>query len=327
VGKAKQIKWNQRAASSVILVSGPEDFLAARVVRAVREELRSHNPGLEVSTIDGADYESGQLIELTAPSLFDEPRLVIIEGVERCSDALIEDGLAYLSDLNSESTVIFRHSSGVRGKKLLDALRSSDEVTEVSCEKLAKEADRTAFAAEEFKALGKRISNGALRDLVAAFGDDNAGLAAACSQLAQDATESIDEKVVERYYGGRVEVDNFKVIDAATAGQTGELLVLLRHAFGSGQDPVAMVGAIAHKVRIMAKLLNNRSITAAQLGSSPWIVDKARRDLNGWTEAGMAAVVSEVARTDAATKGAERDPQFAVERLLLLISRKGQSLG
>ena len=325
--KARVVKWNQAVVGSIVLVSGPEDFLASRVQRFVRDSLRANNPQIEISQLDAAEYESGRLIELTAPSLFDEPRLVIIDGVERCSDALIEDGLAYLTDPNSESTVVFRHASGVRGKKLLDALRNSSAVVEITCDKIAKEADRINFATEEFKRLDKKITHAALRDLVAAFGDDSAGLAAACAQLAQDVAEAIDEKVVERYYAGRVEVDNFKVVDAAAAGNSGEMLVLLRHAFGSGQDPISLVGAIAHKVRLMAKLLNNRSATAAQLGANPWAFDRARKDISGWTEDGMAEVIQEVAKADAAVKGAERDPQYAVERLLLLISRKGVRLG
>lgn len=327
MGKAKQLKWNQSGKAPVYLVSGPEDFIAARVIRSIRDSLRAANPQIEHSQVLASEYEAGRLIELTAPSLFDEPRLVVIEGVETCTDALIEDGLSYLGDMNEESTVVFRHSSGVRGKKLLDALRANDSVIEYTCDKIAKENDRVAFALEEFKTAGKKVTNAAVRDLVASFGDDTAGLAAACGQLVQDVAETIDEKVIEKYFGGRVEVDNFKVIDAAAAGHVAETLVYLRHAFGSGQDPVAMIGAIAHKTRVMAKILNNRSVTASQVGAHPFVFDKARRDVAGWTEEGMARVIQQVAVTDAAVKGGERDPEFAVERLLLLIARKGQQVG
>jgi DNA polymerase-3 subunit delta len=324
VAKAKQVKWNQVSNAPVVLVSGAEDFLAARAIKSLRDSLRGKNPQLEISEVEAAEYESGRLIDLTTPSLFDEPRLVIINGVEKCSDALIEDGVAYLSDINAESTVVFRHVSGVRGKKLLEAIRSAEKSLEVVCDKLVKEPDRLAFAQDEFKAAAKKISNIAVRNLVSAFGDDAAGLASACQQLIQDVPGDIDEALVERYFGGRVEVDSFKVIDAATAGDVGQALTLLRHSLGSGNDPVALVGAIAHKVRLMAKHLNNRGATGGQLGNAqPWAIDRARRDLVGWTEAGMANVIIELARCDAATKGAERDPSFAVERLLLLIARKG----
>jgi len=38
----------------------------------------------------------------------------------------------------------------------------------------------------------------------------------------------------------------------------------------------------------------------------------------------MANVITEVARADAASKGAERDAEFAVERLLILIANRGK---
>lgn len=327
VAKAKQVGWNQKVSAPVILLSGAEDFLASRVLRSLRENLRSVSPQLEISEVDASEYESGRLSELASPSLFDEPRLVIISAVERCTDALIEDGLAYLSDINAETTVVFRHSSGVRGKKLLDAIRNCDQAVEVTCEKIIKEGDRINFATTEFKNANRKATSAAIRDLVAAFGEDTAGLAAACNQLLQDSADTIDEKLVDKYFGGRVEVDSFKVVDAAIAGDAATALTLLRHALESGQDSVTMVGAIAHKVRMMGKAINNRSVTNAQLGTnSAWVADRARRDVAGWTERGMANVIAEVAKADAAAKGAERDPHYALERLILLISRKGIAL-
>jgi DNA polymerase III subunit delta len=325
VGKAKQVNWSEAGVAGVVLVAGAEEFLAARAVKKIKEALFSTYPGLEVSELEGAEYEAGRLIDLTAPSLFGEPRVVVVSGLERCTDALIEDGLAYLADPTEDCTVIFRHASGVRGKKLLDSIRGNDQALEVSCEKITKEADRIGFVGNEFKSLGKQVSNGAVRALVAAFGDDVAGLAAACAQLSQDVTESISEDTVQKYFGGHVEVNNFQLVDAALAGDSSTALTLLRQSLSAGGEAVTLVSAVAHRMRTLAKLMNNRSATAAQLGMQPWMMDRARRELSGWTETGMAAVIQEVARVDAAAKGAERDSEFALERLFLLILRKGMN--
>ena len=324
MSKSKQIGWNEPIESSIVLISGPEDYLASRAIRGYREKLKVKNPLLEISVIDGSQYESGRLIDLTTPSLFDEPRLLIIENVERCTDALIEDGVAYLQEPNAGSSVLFRHSSGVRGKRLLDALKASGQVSVVLCEKLGKDQERIDFAAAEFKLAGKKISNAALRSLVDAFSEDVAELGSACQQLIQDVTDSIDEKVVERYYGGRIETSTFKVADAAVAGDAGGALTLLRHLLSSGQDPVAIVSGIATKTRNLAKLYQNRAVTAQQLGVAPWVLDKTRRETAGWKDDGLARVIQEVAIADAAAKGAERDVVFALERLVLLIAHKGQ---
>jgi DNA polymerase III subunit delta len=323
VGKAKQVNWSQAASAGVTLVSGAEEFLASRVVRAIKLNLSAANPMLEVSELEGAEYEAGRLIELTTPSLFGEPRVVVVNGLERCTDALIEDGLAYLADPTDDCTVIFRHASGVRGKKLLDAIRGTDAAIEITCEKITKEADRIAFATGEFKTLKKQAANGAIRAIVAAFGDDVAGLAAACAQLSQDVAESVDEDTVQKYFGGHIEVNNFQLVDAALAGDASTTLSLLRQTLSAGAEPITLVSAVAHRMRTLAKLLNNRSATAAQLGMQAWMMDRARRELGGWTEDAMAAVIQEIAKVDAAAKGAERDSEFAIERLFLLILNKG----
>ena len=161
---------------------------------------------------------------------------------------------------------------------------------EIVCAELKRESDKQDFAAAEFRAAGRRISPGALRALVAAFSDDLAELSAACRQLIADAPDEITEAVVARYYGGRVETNAFAVADAAIAGRHGEALVALRHALDSGADPVPMVAAFAMKVRTMAKVSGVRGggpQVASSLGLAPWQVDRARRDLAGWTDEGL----------------------------------------
>jgi DNA polymerase III subunit delta len=52
---------------------------------------------------------------------------------------------------------------------------------------------------------------------------------------------------------------------------------------------------------------------------APWQVDRARRELSGWTDAGLARAILALAEADAAVKGAGRDPVFAVERAVLTV--------
>ena len=323
MSKAKTVSWNEIKATPLVLVFGGEDFLATRSIRLLRDHLRAEAADLEVTEIDATEYVAGQIFNVTSPSLFNEPRLVIINSVERCTDPLIEDGIAYLANPTSDTVVILRHTgSSVRGKKLLDALRSSAIVTEVSCTDIpAKE--RPAFVAAEFRDANRKVTPGAIRALCEAFESSLAELSSACQQLVQDSKDVIDEELVDAYYGGRVEASAFKVCDLAIAGEAGEALIMLRHAISTGVDLVPLIAAFAAKIRQMAKIYRNNSITANQLGVAPWLFDKVRRETNAWTEDGLAAVVAEMARCDAAAKGAERDPDFAVERLILLIANRG----
>jgi DNA polymerase-3 subunit delta len=333
-GKAKaavaipQLAWNQVRPAPVVLVSGTETFLAERAIRQLRDFLRLEDPSLEISDIQADSYAPGELLTLASPSLFGEPRMIRVASVEKCSDVFLVEALDYLRNPADDTYVVLRHGGGVRGKKLLDAIRSGQGgAVEVVCTELKKDTEKYEFASAEFSAAGKRVTASALRSLVAAFSDDLAELSAACQQLISDASAEITETTVDRYYGGRIETNAFKVADSAIAGRRGEALITLRHALSSGADPVPIVAAFASKVRTMAKLFGARGGSgqlAAQFGLAPWQVERAQRDLRGWSDDGLARCIEALAATDADVKGGGRDPVFALERLIGVIARRGE---
>ncbi len=255
--------------------------------------------------------------------------MIRVANVEKCTDIFLDEVLAYLDSPAEGCYLVLRHNGGVRGKKLLDAIRSGrGGGVEVVCTELKKDAEKYEFAAAEFQSARKRVTPSALRALVNAFSDDLAELSAACRQLSADGIDEITEATVDRYYGGRVEASAFAVADAAIAGRQGEALVTLRHALSSGADPVPMVAAFAMKIRTMAKVYGTRGgggQLASELGIAPWMVDRARRDLAGWDEAGLVATIQALAEADAGVKGGSRDPVYTLERLVGLVSARGRS--
>ncbi len=323
-----QLTWRQVRPAPIILVSGTEGFLADRALRSLRDTLRAEDPSLEVNDLEADGYAPGELLTLASPSLFNDPRLIRVTNVEKCTDAFLTETLGYLESPADDTYLVLRHAGGVRGKKLLDAVRGGlGGGIEIICSELKKDTDKLDFAAAEFSDAGRRVTASALRALVSAFSDDLAELASACQQLLEDSSEEITEVTVEKYYSGRVETNAFRVADAAIAGRHGEALVLLRHALASGADPVPMVAAFASKLRTMAKLSGVRGSSmqlAQQFGLAPWQVDRAKRDLQGWSEAGLGRSIELLAETDAQVKGGGRDPVFALERMVGAISRRGE---
>ncbi len=322
-----QLGWDAIRPASVVLVSGPEEFLADRAIRMLRDTLRAEDPSLEVSDVEADAYGPGELITLASPSLFGEPRLIRAMNVEKCTDAFITETLDYLRTPADDTYLVLRHGGGVRGKKLLDAVRGGlGGGIEIVCADLKKDTEKFDFAAAEFSAEGRRITSGALRALTSAFSDDLAELAAACQQLLADSAEEITEATVEKYYSGRVETNAFRVADTAIAGRHGEALILLRHAIASGADPVPIVAAFASKLRTMAKIAGSRGPAgqlAQQFGLAPWQVDRARRDLQGWNDEGLGRAIELLAETDAQVKGGGRDPVYALERMIGIVSARG----
>jgi DNA polymerase III subunit delta len=321
-GAPTGLEWHEAAPAPVVLVSGSESLLAERAVATVIAAVKEREPDVEVTRLQGAGYTAGTLGVVASPSLFGEARVVVVEGVEAATDALVADGLAYVAAPEQDVVLVLQHGGGQRGKKLLDAVRSSGAPV-VVCEPIKKDADKTAFVTAELRRAGRRGDASGVRALVEAVGADLRELAAACAQLAADTSGVIGADVVARYYGGRIEATGFRVADAAIAGETGQAVALLRHALATGADPVPLVAALAAKLRVLAKVAASRGRSAnavRDLGLAPWQVDRARKDLARWTPEGLASAITAVAQADAEVKGAGRDPVFAVERAVLRVA-------
>lgn len=313
----KTLSWNQAQAFALVIVSGSEQYLASRAISRVKHDLRSAQPDLEVDEIPEGEYANGLLFSLASPSLFGEARLVVIHGA---AEELAADMERYLQEPNPNCTVIVRLPNlvGHNGKF---KTKFSKQAVNVACEELKKDSDKLAFISGEFQARNVAVDPQAARLLLQAFANELGELGAACSQLASLGKPKVTKEDVEVTFGGRVETNSFKIADAAMAGNAAEAIRLFRHGSATGIDPVALTAALAMRVRQLARLFNDRNSNAAALGMAPWQVDKARKELVGWSEQELVELVQLVAKTDADVKGASRDPEYSVERLLLAMAR------
>ena len=264
-----------------------------------------------------------------SPSLFGGSTAIVVHDLDEAPDELQEDLLAFLAAPAPEVTLVVIHKTGQRGKKVLDTIKKSQSRV-VEAPAIKSDRDKTEFAMHEFRRAGRKASPDAVRALVEAVGKDVRELAAACQQLVADTTGTIDEQLVARYHGGKVEASGFRVADAAVAGNPGEALRLLRHAIATGVDPVPIVAVLAQQLRQLVKVgaagRGRSADVARDLGMAPWQVDKARRGLSGWGPEGLADSIQAVALADFEVKGGGRDPVYAVERAILTItaSRNGR---
>ncbi len=310
--------WNQVEIHPLVLVTGNESYLASRAIAGIKSKLREQYPDLEVTEIADGEYSPGLLFTVAAPSLFAEPRLVIINSA---SEGLVEDLTQIQAEPVENCTVVVRLPNAVgHNGKVKTAIGPKSLV--VLCEELKKDAEKADFVKSELQALGKKIDAAGLKALLAAFNQDLAELGGACSQLATSTAATITLDIVEQTFQGRVETNAFKIADAALAGNAAEAIRLFRHGFTTGIDPVALSAALTMKIRQLARLFNDRNASPGALGMQPWQLEKARRELSGWEESQLIKLVQLAAQTDADVKGASRDPGFSIEKLLFAMARK-----
>ena len=306
----------------LVLIQGAEALLADRAI----SQIISASPQATITTLTADEVELGTITDSLAPSLFGDARIVVIKEIQDLTAECTEEVIEYLTNPDESLNLVLWHKGGVKGKALVDKVKKAGAQL-IAVEAIKKDSDKAEFVRTEFKRLGRKISTEAVQALIDSLGSDLRELGGACSQLASDvaAGKVIDESDVADYQQGRIETTGYDVADAVLEGKTALALISLRNAINTGTDPVLIVSAIAASIRTMAKVSGtSRGLKsfdlASQLGLPPWQIDKARRQLSGWSENALARSVIVLAQADADIKGAAADPAYALERAIITIS-------
>ncbi len=307
---------------AVTLVSGPETLLAERAVRGLTQQALAERPDASVTELEGAGVTAGSLNEATGGSLFAADSVVVIDPVSEVPADLYDTLAGYVGARMDDLALILVHPGGVKGKRLLDALKKA-KVSTIDCPTI-KAWELAQFAANEARHQGGRIDAGTAARLVESLGSDARAVAGAIRQLLDDTDDRvITEAAVRRYFTGRADVTSFTVADHVMAGRRNEALGALRWALDTGVAPVLVTSALANALRQQGRytdLAGQRmrdGDVAREIGVPPWKVKDLVRLSRDWTPRGLADALRRVAAADAAVKGAAADPAYALERLVI----------
>lgn len=309
---------------TVTLIQGPESLLAERAVHALLSRAAQERPDATVSRVNAGDLDRGALAEITAPSLFSTAAVAVIERLPELPPDLADDLAALAEQPGEDLVLVLVHEGGAKGKAVLDRLRAAKvEVVEAP---QVKPWELPQFVAGEVRRHDARIDREAADALVAAVGSDLRGVAAAVTQLLAD-TEgaTITATDVGRYFAGRAEVSGFAIADHCLDGNREAALGNLRWAIETGVAAVLITSAVASGLRNLAKYLGARderlrdAELARRIGVPPWKLRDLSRQSRGWSSAGVARAIRSAAAADAAVKGAEGDPEYALESLVMRV--------
>lgn len=313
----------------VTLVTGPEEFLNERAVEEVRRAVLAADPEAEVSDTVGDQLSPGSLGELAAPSLFSTTRCVVVRRLEDAPDDVHDGLLAYATSSDPDIALVLVHSGGQKGTGLLGRLRKLPAVREQRSEAV-KGGALPQFVQAEAARHRARMDPDAASHLVEAIGADLRALAAAADQLSHDFPgEPLTADIVRRYFSGRAEVKGFEIADHALAGRTAPAMEQLRWALETGASGPLLTGSFASAVRGLARFVSARrglrdDDLAREVGVPTWKLKVLRQQARGWEATGLSTAIRAVAAADAAVKGAAADPAYALEQMVLTISRARQ---
>ncbi|QOL33881.1 DNA polymerase III subunit delta [Bifidobacterium lemurum] len=266
-----------------------------------------------------------------SPSLLSDVSVVKLLNVqnadEKLADALVDYCKQACADPAGSSVVICQHEGGVKGKRLIDQLvkagAGKEEVPDL------KRADaQLNFVLQRFDRHGRRVDPMAAQQLVSVLAGKTGELAAMCDQLCFDFDDNpMGLNRVNQYLTANPQVTGFNVADKAMEGRAADAIVMMRSAVEQGIDPIALIGALAMKLRTMAKAsaVKAGTISQAEAKTNPWVLKNAMRQLSGWTSEGLGRCIRTLAWADEQSKTNGGDPVYALEQSIMLIAGKGRS--
>ena len=315
------------------LVVGGDAYLNELNAKDVRDSIRLKYPEAEILTLDASVANSYAFDEAIGPSLLGDETIVVVNDIQNADDSLVEaiESFAKSYSINDSSSqnnrwVIARHEGGLKGKSVITRLtRAGAHVINVP--DMKKPAAQLNFVMSIFERSSRSIEPQAAQRLVAVLGNKTDELASLCSQLCYDFDENpISLKTVDKYLVSDPQVTGFFVADKAVAGRTGEAVLAARTAINQCVDPIALIGALAAKMRIISKAIavRNGEISQAEAKVNPWALNIAMKQLAGWYSDGVCECVKCLAWADEQCKGGSSDANYALEKCIMLIASRGK---
>ena len=313
------------------LVYGGDSYLNDRTVRDLKHNAQQRHPDAEVIELDAANTDHYAFDEAVSPSLLSDRSIVIVSNLQNADEKLGDAMIAYCKQAckhpDDASVVICQHEGGIKGKRLVEQLAKAGAYKDAVAD-LKKSEAKLNFTMQCFERHKRRVDPMAAQQLVAVLGDRIGELAAMADQLCFDFDDdpmTIDR--VNQYLTANPQVDGFRVADLALSGRTADAIIAMRSSVEQGTAPIALIGALAMKLRTMAKASAVRAgtISMAEAKTNPWVLKNATRQLSGWTSSGMSACIQMLAWADEQSKTNGSDPIYALERAIELISRKGRA--
>lgn len=310
------------------MVVGSDPYLNEMSRRDWQQRARQLMPDADVVQLDAATTSRYAFDEAVSPSLLAESSIVMMENLQLADEDLTQAMVSYCKDVASADApcvVICGHEGGVKGKRVLDQLAKAGAYKDPVPDLKTAEA-KLNFVMAMFERLHRRVEPAAAQQLVAVLGERTGELAAMCRQLCFDFDDDpITLALVNQYLTGNPQVTGFAVADAALAGRTSEAIITMRQAIEQGIDPIALIGALAMKLRTLAKASAVKSgvISQAESKTNPYILRKSMALLSGWTSVGLGTCIQALADADEQCKTNGGDPIYALEQAIVLIGARG----
>ncbi len=231
----------------VRLVWGEDAFLVREAALAAFGDLRP-------TEVDADEWQGGELQNLATPSLFGEPRGLLITDARSLRKEAMSELAAYLELPDPQAPLVIACQVAERGKPpaALDRLiKAVGTVTHVA---IARK-DLEGWVVQRAAAVQMQVSVPAARALVEALGEEPGALAGAIQQLASAYPgERISPVIVAEQFRGLGDQKVWDLCDRAFGRDLAGAIRSLRSLEEGRDDPLKVLGGVSSRLRDLIKV-------------------------------------------------------------------------
>jgi DNA polymerase-3 subunit delta len=304
--------------ASVFLLWGEDPFL-------LREAAAEVLGDVQPVEVDAAEWQGGETSDLATPSLFGEPRALLVTGVRSLPETGLTELRTYLANPAPDAPLVLLAAVGERAKAPAALAKLVDPVGQIREIKVARK-DLAGWVARRASVREVELAPDAAAALVASIGEDPAALDQALVQLSTAFPgERVTADVVARQFRGLGDQHTWDLCDRAFRRDLPAAMRSLRTLTETRAEPIMILGAIASRLRdlLRVRALPERmspSETARTAGLRfEWKARAYRDQARRFTLDELVAIHEQVVEADRLLKSAGADAAVVV--LPMLIAR------
>ena len=233
--------------STIVLLWGQDAFL-------LREAALELLEGLEPREVDAVEWQGGETADLATPSLFGEPRSLLVTDCRQLPEHATRELAAYLAAPDPEAPLVLCVTTAERGKPPAALVKMVEPVGTIREVKLARK-DLPGWIVARGRARGVEVAPAAANALVEILGEEAAVLDQAVVQLGTAyAGRKVTRELVAAQFRGLGEQHMWDLCDRAFGKDAAGAMHALRSMLESRADPLMILGGVAARLRDLLKV-------------------------------------------------------------------------
>jgi DNA polymerase-3 subunit delta len=233
--------------ASVTLLWGEDEFL-------LRERAFELLGGLKPTEVDAAEWRGVELQDLATPSLFGEPRALLISDAKSLPKEALAELAAYVAAPDPDAPLVICAQVGARAKVPAALDRMVKPVGHVLEVKIARK-DLEPWLLQRAKREELDVTPPAIHALVETLGEEPGQLVAALRQLGSAFSgERITPQIVAKQFRGLGEQQVWDLCDHAFAKDLPGAIRSWRSIEEGRSDALMVLGGIASRLRDLMKV-------------------------------------------------------------------------